>query len=179
MDTHVREFSSIMPLPRSDNTLEREPGHRSMSLHHESPGSNHSGISDILEISRATDTSIPADRYRWVLIGACATIAWWFTGTTYSWGVIQGALVEQHLAASSTLAFVGSLTVACIAIFALVNAKIVRILGMRTSGLLGITLLSIGEICSGFTTKSVVGMFFATGVIMGMGTRYSILNTTS
>lgn len=137
-----------------------------LSLQDQAVGNN------VMELSRAADADIPTGRYRWVLVGACATIAWWFVGTTYSWGVIQGALVEQGLGPPSTLSFVGSLTVACIAVFALVNARIVRILGLQRSGLLGIFLLGVGEICSGFATRSVVGMFFATGLLIGIGTRY-------
>lgn len=78
----------------------------------------------------------------------------WFVGTTYSYGIIQAALVKQGLSTPATLSFVGSLTVACIAALALVNARVIRALGARRTGLLGVGLLGLGEILSSFTTRS-------------------------
>jgi hypothetical protein len=93
-------------------------------------------------------------------------------GTTYSWGIIQAALVERKLSSPSTISFVGSLTCACISILALVNARVIRKLGARTTALIGVGLLGLGEILSGFSTKNVGALFFTAGVVMGVGCRY-------
>ena len=113
----------------------------------------------------------PDGGYGWTVVMACAIITWWFVGTTYSWGVIQAALVGEGLAKASTLSFVGSLTVACIAILATANAKLVSFVGARNSGLLGVSLLGLGEILGSLATRSVGGLFATIGVLMGVGTR--------
>jgi hypothetical protein len=86
--------------------------------------------------------------------------------------VLQAALVEQHLSVPSTLAFIGSLTATCISLLALVNARMIRVLGARNAGLIGVVLLGGGGILSGFSTGNVGGLFVTTGVIEGVGTRY-------
>jgi hypothetical protein len=115
--------------------------------------------------------SKPNGGYGWVVVFGCSVITFWFVGTTYSWGVIQASLVAQGLTSTSTLSFVGSVTVALNALLALVSARVIRLFGARTTGMLGIALLSAGEILSGFSTKNVGGLFFTTGVIMGIGVR--------
>lgn len=106
-----------------------------------------------------------------VILG-CAVITWWFVGTTYSWGVIQAALVDNGLSRASTLSFVGSLTIACIAILALANARMVTTIGAQKLALLGVSLLGLGEILGGFATHNVGALFVTMGVVMGVGTRY-------
>ncbi|KAI1077720.1 MFS general substrate transporter [Whalleya microplaca] len=115
------------------------------------------------------DAHVPDGGYGWAVVAGCATLTFWFGGTTYSWGVMQAALVNQGLASASTLAFVGSTTVASIAAFALINARIVRLLGARTTGLLGVFLMGIGETAASFTTHSIGGMFGTESILMGVG----------
>lgn len=98
-------------------------------------------------------------------------LTFWFVGTSYSWGVIQAALVKEKLSSPSTLSFVGSLTAAFIAILALVNARVIRKIGARNTALIGVLCLGGGGILSGFSTKNVGGLFVTTGVIMGIGCR--------
>jgi hypothetical protein len=117
------------------------------------------------------EAEVPDGGYGWIVITACAIITWWFVGTTYSWGIIQAALVGEGLARASTLSFVGSLTVASIAILAIANAKLVTAIGAQKTGLLGIGLLAAGEILGGFATRNVGGLFATVGVLMGVGTR--------
>lgn len=57
--------------------------------------------------SASADDSVPDGGYGWVVVAGCATLTFWFGGTTYSWGVMQAALVNEGLADASTLAFVG------------------------------------------------------------------------
>lgn len=127
---------------------------------------------EVMQASSAADSEVPDGGYGWVVIFACAMIAFWFVGTTYCWGVFQAALVEQGVSSASTLAFVGSLTTACISFFAVFNARVIRKLGTRLSGILGISLFGLGEILAGFTAKNVAGLFVAIGLVMGLGTRY-------
>lgn len=117
-------------------------------------------------------TTVPDGGYGWIAVFGCAVITWWFVGTTYSWGVIQAALVEEGVSEASTLSFVGSLTVACIAFLAVANARIVSNMGAQKLGFLGVTLLGIGEILAGFAVNNVGALFATVGVVMGVGTRY-------
>lgn len=130
---------------------------------------------EVMQASLAADSQVPDGGYGWVVIFACALLCFWFVGTTYCWGVFQAALVEQGVASASTLAFVGSLTTACISFMAVLNARVVRKLGTRLSGMLGISLFGIGEVMAGFTTGNVVGLFMTIGLVMGLGTRYVYL----
>ena len=123
----------------------------------------------IIAASRLADSQVPDGGYGWVVIFACSILTFWFVGTTYSWGVIQAALVAQKVSTPSTLSFVGSTTCSFIAFLALVNARIIRAIGARTTALVGVVLLGAGEIFSGFSTRSVGGLFVNAGVIMGVG----------
>ncbi|KAK5726433.1 hypothetical protein LTR17_012759 [Elasticomyces elasticus] len=116
------------------------------------------------------DDAVPEGGYGWVVVSACAVIAWWFIGITYSWGIIQARLVSEGVSEASTLSLVGSLTVACIAVLAIVNARIVTSIGARKLGFLGISLLGSGEILGGFATHNVGGLFATVGVLTGIGT---------
>jgi hypothetical protein len=125
----------------------------------------------VIAASRLADSQVPDGGYGWVVIFACSILTFWFVGTTYSWGVIQAALVKQKLSTPSTLSFVGSLTCAFISILALVNARIIRKIGARNTALSGVLFLGFGEIFSGFSTKNVGALFFTAGVLMGIGAR--------
>lgn len=91
-------------------------------------------------------------------------------GIPYSWGIIQNSLTQQNLAADGTLAFVGSLSTAFIAFAAFLNTRIIRWVGTRNACLISIALLALGQILSGFSTKSVGGLFVTNGVCAGFGT---------
>ncbi|TVY47894.1 Aspyridones efflux protein [Lachnellula occidentalis] len=134
-------------------------------------GSNFEPINPdaIIAASRLADAEVPDGGYGWVVIAACSALTFWFVGTTYSWGIIQAALVERKLSSPSTISFVGSLTCASISILALVNARIIRQLGARMTALIGVGLLGLGEILSGFSTRNVGALFFTAGVVMGIG----------
>lgn len=127
---------------------------------------------DVMQASFAADSEVPDGGYGWVVICACSMLSFWFVGTTYCWGVFQAVLVEQGVSSASTLAFVGSLTTACISFLAVFNARVIRKLGTRLSGMLGISLFGLGEILASFTTKNVAGLFVTIGLVMGLGTRY-------
>lgn len=122
--------------------------------------------------SRPLESDIPDGGYGWVVVVACSIMIWWFGGITYSWGVFQNVLVEDRLSSASTLSFVGSLTVACLSIFAIINARLIRLLGAKRTALLGISFFGGGQILSSFTTDNVAGLFVTTGVTMGIGARH-------
>lgn len=82
------------------------------------------------------------------------------------------ALVDSGLSSPSTLSFVGSLTSALVGFLALVNARLLRSLGARKMGLLGVGFLGGGAVLSGFCTESIGGLFVTSGAIMGIGTRF-------
>ncbi|KAJ7197815.1 major facilitator superfamily domain-containing protein [Mycena pura] len=113
---------------------------------------------------------VPEGGYGWVVVFACAVLTWWSVGTGYNWGIIQAALVKQGLSSASTLSFVGSLTVAFISGLAVINARLIRFLGARRTALLGIFLIGLGEILSGFATRNIGALFVTTGTITGIGT---------
>jgi hypothetical protein len=71
----------------------------------------------VIAESRLADAAAPDGGYGWVIIGACSVLTFWFVGTSYSWGVIQAALVEENLSSPASLSFVGSLTAACISFY--------------------------------------------------------------
>ncbi|KAJ7480637.1 major facilitator superfamily transporter [Mycena latifolia] len=122
------------------------------------------------QLAPSPEVQVPDGGYGWVVVFGCAILTWWFVGTTYSWGLIQAALVKQGLSSASTLSFVGSSTVACISGLALVNARVIRFLGAQKTALLGISLIGIGEILSGFATLNIGALFLTTGAITGIGT---------
>lgn len=62
----------------------------------------------------------------------------------------------------------------CISLLALVNARMIRAMGARNAGLVGVALLGAGGILSGFSTGNVGGLFVTTGIIEGVGTRYGL-----
>lgn len=127
---------------------------------------------NILQASQRADSTAPEGGYAWVVVCACCFVSFWIVGTVYSWGVMQAALIQQGLSSPSTLSWIGSLAFACIAFLALVNARVIRLLGAKRTAFLGISTLASGEILSGYCTHTVGGLFVTAGVMSGIGTRY-------
>ncbi|KAJ6785533.1 hypothetical protein PWT90_03824 [Aphanocladium album] len=128
-----------------------------------------SDLDPILEASRIADESVPDGGYGWVVIGACAVVSFWLTGVNYSWGVMQSALVEKGLGSASTLSFVGSIPATLISVMAMVNARIIRKIGVRWTAVIGISIICLAQILSGFTTESIPGLYITAGVMLGVG----------
>lgn len=128
-------------------------------------------VDNITEASRIADESAPEGGYGWIVVAACSLLTFFFVGTTYSWGIIQDALVEANLSKASTLAFVGSLAVACNAAFAVINGRLVRAIGARKVAFLGVFLMGAAQMLSGWAMKTVAGLFITAGCIMGYGVR--------
>lgn len=114
-------------------------------------------------------------RSAWTMVAGCAMISFWFTGINYSWGVIQAALVDRHLAPASTLAFVGSLAVAVLSVLGMVNTRLLRSVGARSMALASVAFMSLSQITASFTTRNVGGLFATAGVMMGIGTSLAFI----
>ncbi|PKS05574.1 hypothetical protein jhhlp_008092 [Lomentospora prolificans] len=82
--------------------------------------------------------------------GACAVIIWWAIGTCYSWGVMQEALVTEGLSSPAVLSFISGLDAAFI--FALAIA-------VRLGCLIGVGLIEVSEILSGFAVTKLGALF--------------------
>ncbi len=123
----------------------------------------------VLAASRLADSTVPDGGYGWVVVAACAVVTWWFVGTSYSWGVIQAALVEDGVATPATLSFVGSLSTSLISALAIVNGRVVRAIGTQATALLGVALLGLAEILTSFAVQNVTGLFFTSGLLLGLG----------
>lgn len=130
---------------------------------------------EVIRASELADAEVPDGGKGWVVIFGCAVLTWWFIGTANCWGVLQAALIDDGLSSASTLSFVGSLAIACISFLGIFNAKIVRKIGIRASAIMGVSLLGLGEVLSGFAVKNVAGLFMTFGVITGVGIRYLTL----
>ncbi|KAI1495823.1 MFS general substrate transporter [Biscogniauxia marginata] len=151
--------------------VQRETAH---SADHE-----HVNVDPLLRASQVADSDVPEGGYGWVVVAACAVLSWWVIGTSYSWGVIQGALVEEGLSTPAVLSFVGALGPTMLASTAIFNSRIIRLLGLRNAGLVGISLIGFAEILSSFAVKSVPGLFVTEGVVLGFGFGLCFMITSS
>lgn len=131
------------------------------------PNASHDAV---MHASLLADASAPDGGYGWIIVLASAIVTFWFAGLSYTWGVMQAALVSQMGYSAPTLAFVGSLCPACIAIFAVLNARLIRVVGARWTAMSGMVMLGMGSILSGWSVGSVGGLFATFGVVGGVGT---------
>ncbi|RYP18619.1 hypothetical protein DL765_003826 [Monosporascus sp. GIB2] len=155
---------------------------RLTATHREPPNTSDRGSSDVdpvLQASQQADSEVPDGGYGWVVVMSCAILSWWVIGTSYSWGVIQGALVEGGLSTPATLSFVGSLGPTLLGGIAILNSRIMRAIGVRNTSLLGISLVGVAEILSSFTVKSLPGLFITEGALLGFGYGLCFIITSS
>ena len=127
---------------------------------------------NVLHASQRADSTAPEGGYGWAVVFGCWTISFWIVGTVYSWGVMQAALFKQGLSSPSNLSWIGSLAFAFIAFLAILNARLIQLLGARRTAFCGISTLALGQILSGFLTHNIAGLFVTAGVLSGIGTRY-------
>lgn len=139
---------------------------------HRSPPTTKSREPDpVLDASRLADSKVPDGGYGWAVVFGCSVMLWWSIGTTYSWGVMQEALVEEGLSTPAVLSFIGGLDAALISALAILNSRFIRRVGARTVGMLGVGLMGVSEILSGFAVNNLGALFFTSGVLMGLGMR--------
>jgi hypothetical protein len=112
---------------------------------------------------------------------ACAnpilTPRFYFSGSSYSYGVIQAKLEQQGVGSSSTLAFVGSMSSAALSIFAIPNAALIRKYGARKVLIAGGLITGLGEIIASWAVHSIPGLFISYGLFTGVG--YSMIYLVS
>ncbi|KAL4821614.1 major facilitator superfamily domain-containing protein [Aspergillus spinulosporus] len=137
-------------------------------LHRADPSSLSAHDTSTMQTSAEIDSQLPDGGYGWVAVSGCAVLTWWFTGTSYSWGILQAALVRDGVSSASTLAFVGSFAVACISFLGILNATLIRKLGTQICGVFGIVFLGVGEILSGFALRSIGGLFVTAGAVVSV-----------
>ncbi|KAK4076761.1 uncharacterized protein Triagg1_4364 [Trichoderma aggressivum f. europaeum] len=160
LESSVTTSIQLQPLPQSE--IQQRDTHR-----HDASDGELSDIDPVLEATRAADNDVPDGGYAWVVIFASAI------------GVIQNALLEQKLASAATLSFIGSLSPTMMAVLAIVNARVIRWLGIRLSAILGIVLLGVAQLTSGFCTHSVAGQFIIRGVGVGLGMSLCFMVTST
>ncbi|RMZ82910.1 hypothetical protein DV736_g6629, partial [Chaetothyriales sp. CBS 134916] len=116
-------------------------------------------------------TVVPDGGYGWVVVFVCSVITFWFNGMSGSWGIIQTTLLSSTLTdiTTSTTAFVGSLSITICVAFGLMAVRLMRLIGIRYVATLGISLLGIGTLTSGFTTTNIAGLFQTFSVLFGAG----------
>ncbi|TRM62463.1 major facilitator superfamily domain-containing protein [Schizophyllum amplum] len=115
-------------------------------------------------------TAFPEGGYGWTIVAVCSSIMFFSVGATYSWGVIQARLAADNLGPNSTLAFIGSISASWIALGAIVSGRLIRLIGSRNAGVLACFLLGLGQVLSGFSSRSVGGLFVTNGIVTGVGT---------
>jgi hypothetical protein len=124
-----------------------------------------------LDDTQSITTDPPDGGYGWVAVVGGSIVSWWMIGIPYSWGIIQSALVDRGVSTPAVLSFVGSLAACLLAALAIVNSKIMRSLGSRGTGMLGMTMMGVANFITSFTFTNIGALFAASGVIMGMGIR--------
>ncbi|KZP21098.1 MFS general substrate transporter [Athelia psychrophila] len=135
-----------------------------LSLRAESGG--RSVPSSLQALPPASVDDVPDGGYGWVVVGACSTLTFFYLG---NWGLIQAKLASENLAADSTLAFIGSTAISFVAFGAIINGRLIRIMGSRNAALLACSFLGGSQILSSWATKSIGALFVTNGALLGMG----------
>ena len=115
--------------------------------------------------------AIPDGGYGWVVVFACSVITFMINGWTGCWGVLQTAILQTQLEHGSTtsLSFVGSLSIAICVCLGLACVRLSRVIGARYSMLLGVLMMGFGILFSSFTLDHLGGLFATTGILFGIG----------
>jgi len=163
VETATSTTTAIEPESRGLTVLQqREPIE-------EAPTSGDDSVDPVLEASRLADSDVPDGGYGWVVVVSCAVLSWWTIGTTYTWGIFQGALVEDGLSSPAVLSFVGALGPTLLAAVAILNSRLMRMIGVRYTGMLAMFLIGTAEILASFAVNSVPGLFVTQGALVGLG----------
>ena len=136
---------------------------------------NHDDVSD-----SAVET-IPDGGYGWMVVFGCSTVTFMINGWSGSWGILQTALFRTYpdRASTTSLSFVGSLSIALCVALGLACVRISRLIGARYSMLLGVLMMSFGILFSSFAVNDLGGLFVTAGVLTGLGgsLTYTMSNT--
>ncbi|KZP20801.1 MFS general substrate transporter [Athelia psychrophila] len=140
-----------------------------LSLRAESSNNNNNTVHSDPQPPVEIEDVPPEGGYGWVVVAACSTITFLLLRLPYSWGLIQAKLAAEHLAADSTLAFIGSTATAFVSFGAIINTRLIRLIGSRNAALIACTLLGSSQVLSGWATHSVGALFVTNGAVLGMG----------
>lgn len=125
--------------------------------------------------------AIPDGGYGWTVVFACSVVTFTINGWSGSWGVMQIALLQTYprQASTTSLSFVGSLSIALTVALGLACVRLSRMIGARYSMLLGVLMMSFGGLFSSFTVNNLNGLFVTVGVLLGFGASltYTMSNT--
>ena len=134
----------------------------------ESADSIHSSQNDV---PTSAVEAIPDGGYGWTVVFACSVVTFMINGWSGSWGVLQTAMLQtQPIQGSTTsLSFVGSLSIAMCVCLGLASVRLSRMIGARYSMLLGVLMMGSGILASSFTVEHLGGLFVTAGVLFGVG----------
>ncbi len=125
--------------------------------------------------------AIPDGGYGWIVVFACSVVTFMINGWSGSWGILQTALFQTypHQESTTSLSFVGSISIAICVAFGLACVRISRLIGARHSMLLGVLMMSFGILLSSFTVNNLGGLFVTAGILAGLGSSliYAMSNT--
>jgi MFS family permease len=116
--------------------------------------------------------AIPDGGYGWTVVFACSVVTFIFNGWTGSWGVLQAALLQEYpsQASTSTLSFVGSLSIALCVALGLAAVRLSQVIGARYSMLLGTLTTGCAILFSSFAVHNIGALFVTAGATLGIGT---------
>ncbi|KAH7067205.1 major facilitator superfamily domain-containing protein [Paraphoma chrysanthemicola] len=166
------------PAPSYRTTSRLDPSYSESNAQFEHPGND--DVHPPSQEPAFSTTVVPDGGYGWVVVFCASVTTFWVNAMISCWGVLQVALLSSTLsnAPTSTVSFIGSLNLACGVAFGLFTTRLARWCGSRTTTIIGITLMSLGQIVASFSTASIAGLFVSIGVVSGIGINlvYTICN---
>ncbi|KAJ4288663.1 hypothetical protein N0V90_011900 [Kalmusia sp. IMI 367209] len=145
------------------------PSARGASLSHTSDVTRNPD--EVPEDAAYSTTAIPDGGYGWVVVFCCSLTAFWSNGIINCWGVLQAALLDSSLRSvpTSTVSFVGSLSLALSAGLGIFVIQFMRWAGCRNTATVGVLLMGASLVGSSFCTDNVAGLFGTAGLMAGLG----------
>jgi MCP family monocarboxylic acid transporter-like MFS transporter 3 len=116
-------------------------------------------------------SAVPDGGYGWVIVASAFLTTFCHNGIINCWGVLQAALLDSTLShvSPSTLAYVGSLALGGGALYGLAAVRMMRLVGSRTTMLIGVFFMGISLVGASFCTSNLAGLFGTAGLIGGIG----------
>jgi MCP family monocarboxylic acid transporter-like MFS transporter 3 len=125
-------------------------------------------------------SAIPDGGYGWVIVASAFVMTFCYNGFINCWGVLQAALLDSTMShvPASTLAYVGSMSLAGSTLFGLGAVRLMRWKGSRTTTMFGVTIMGLSLIGASFCTSDFAGLFVTAGFLgsIGMATLYTVTN---
>ncbi|KAF2442871.1 MFS general substrate transporter [Karstenula rhodostoma CBS 690.94] len=126
---------------------------------------------EVPEDAAYSTTAIPNGGYGWMVVFCCSVTAFWSNGVINCWGVLQAALLDSSLRSvpTSTVSFVGSLSLALSAGLGIFVVQFMRWAGSRRTSMAGVCLMGASLISSSFCAAEVGALFATMGILAGLG----------